>query len=601
MTSPLSTHWIPVHVGDIGGRHDRDWLRAWNPRFVKVVTNDETIPHWEDIPADAKIIVRNYPLSEQGHNRGFAVEAAAQADPTPSAPWYTGSPKDGLVNGPGAFGMPPGLWVQLEGITDAPEMVAAEHVLSHKRTAEWAAAHGITSDRLLFEGINEPMFWSTEPPALVARYEAARLREAHKLGLHLVVLNAGVGWPGNGGVADAPVDWAPFAAMFAEMQPGDYLGLHEYWALNGPTQNWRWWAGRYEQCPAHVPILITECGIDTGVTGQFYGGWRNLPGQMTDRSRRFMDELLWYWGKCWDDGRVEGIFPFTYDRGSDTWIWFDMRNEDLLKEIVLRAGTFAQPKPFAWTTPEPEKPKTLWDAIKTAFGAQCVDVRGKLVTSGAYYQRKLDTIECVVVHHTAASAKTSWAAVAKYHVQTKGWPGIGYHLGITPDGGLSYLGDIADIRYHAGDANADSIGICFAGNYMTDEPTAASLATFAKLLSVIEAYLGRELTVVGHRDVGDTLCPGDNLYKALFVPVDQTAGIREALLAAGRQAEVIALNPDAALGKAIEADGRKPTSPEFTVGIGDGQITAQTARKPGEPLHVYWCWTGDWGNVQVEA
>ena len=40
MTNPASVHWIPVHVGDIGGKHDRDWFRLLDPAFVKVVTND---------------------------------------------------------------------------------------------------------------------------------------------------------------------------------------------------------------------------------------------------------------------------------------------------------------------------------------------------------------------------------------------------------------------------------------------------------------------------------------------------------------------------------------------------------------------------------
>ena len=95
MTNPASVHWIPVHVGDIGGKHDRDWFRLLDPAFVKVVTNDETIPHYEDIPARAKIIVRNYPLSEQGHDRGFRPESEmrwlADADPLTVQPEQNGS------------------------------------------------------------------------------------------------------------------------------------------------------------------------------------------------------------------------------------------------------------------------------------------------------------------------------------------------------------------------------------------------------------------------------------------------------------------------------------------------------------------------------
>ena len=523
MSSPLSVHWIPTHAGDIAGKHDRDWLRAWDPAFVKVITDNESVPHIEDVPAGARIIVRHYPLSEQGHVRGFlsvsALESLKQHSCLGGASLLpNGSLRDVLVAGPGAFVLAPRLGPSLYGTEDLPEQVGAEHAATCDRIARWCEARGTPRSRLLFEGLNEPMLWSSEPPALVARYYAAFLTALHGYGLHGVCGNFGVGWPGNGGVADAPVDWTPFAPMFAAMQPGDYLGLHEYWSLNGPRENWRWWAGRFLQCPQHIPILITECGIDTGVTGQYYGGWVHLPGQMTERAHRYVDELYWYWQQCLQDERVEAIFPFTYDRGSDTWIWFDMRNEDLIREIVLRAGTFPKPKLFTWPVAKPssEKSPDFWTALKTAFGPQCIDVRTKLVTQGSYTSRPLNSIKRVIVHHTAALATTPWTAVARYHVNDRGWPGIGYHLGITPDGGLSYLGDIATLRYHAGAANTDSIGICFAGNFMTDEPASAALATFAKLLTVIEVFLGCQVILQGHRDVGETLCPGDNLYAVLF-------------------------------------------------------------------------------------
>ena len=166
----------------------------------------------------------------------------------------------------------------------------------------------------------------------------------------------------------------------------------------------------------------------------------------------------------------------------------------------------------------------FWTALKDAFGSQAVDLRDRLLTDGDYGRRSADSIRRIVVHHTAVDASRTWAAVAAYHVNGNNWPGIGYHLGIARDGVLSYLGDIETVRYHAGRANADSIGVCFAGNYMNDEPTAAMLATYARLVSVIEAHLGRQVTVVGHRDVGATACPGDRLYAALFSPREPLPG-----------------------------------------------------------------------------
>jgi len=158
----------------------------------------------------------------------------------------------------------------------------------------------------------------------------------------------------------------------------------------------------------------------------------------------------------------------------------------------------------------------FWTALGNAFGSQAMDLRGRLLTDGDYVRRSADSIRRIVVHHTAVDASRSWAVVAAYHVNGNNWPGIGYHLGIARDGALSYLGDIGTVRYHAGRANADSIGVCFAGNFETDVPTAAALATFDRLYAVLDAYIGRGLEIVGHRDVGQTACPGRNLYAVLF-------------------------------------------------------------------------------------
>lgn len=362
MANPLSVHWIPAHRGSIGGKTDAQWFAAWDPAFVKIITDNETVPYLEDVPPAAQIVVRNYPMSELGHDRGFATTAATPAAPaaaTPAAPApfpQNGTPRDQRVSGSGAFASGPAPSVVIAGLTSKPEDVGVEHAAICNRIAQWCEGRGVPRSRLVFEGLNEPMLWSVEPPAQVARYYRQFLISLHGYNLRGVAGNFGVGWPGNGGVQDAPVQWSFWQPVVDVMLAGerpDYLGLHEYWALNGVAENWRWWAGRYEQCPFNIPILITETGIDTGVTGHYYGGWLDLPGQMTERATRYVGELAWYWQKCRADGRIKGIFPFTYDRGSDTWVNFDIRNEDLLKELVARKAEFPA---AAVVTPPPTPP-----------------------------------------------------------------------------------------------------------------------------------------------------------------------------------------------------------------------------------------------------
>lgn len=155
------------------------------------------------------------------------------------------------------------------------------------------------------------------------------------------------------------------------------------------------------------------------------------------------------------------------------------------------------------------------DALRAALGDQFVDVRTSLITDGAYATRPAAAIQRVIVHHTA-TGPTSWMNVSRYHVQTKCWPGIGYHFGIEANGLVSYTGSIETLRYHAGNANSDSVGIAFMGNFETDMPTSAALGSYARLLSALETHLERRLRVQGHRDVGETACPGRNLYAVLF-------------------------------------------------------------------------------------
>lgn len=394
MSNPLSVHWIPAHRGSIAGRSDRDWFALWDPSFVKIVVDDETIPYVEDVPPAAKIIVRNYPLSELGHSRGFATTRSATLlgqEP------QTGSGRDQLVDGPGAFAFATLLMRReraMRGPSDEPEDVGDRHAQTCHRIALWAEGRGIPRTRLLFEGLNEPMLWSVEPPAQVARYYRSFLLRLHDFNLRGVVGNFGVGWPGNGGVQDQPVQWDFFKPVIDVMdlapQRPDYIGLHEYWSLHGVGQNWKWWAGRYEQCPFRVPILITETGIDTGVSGTYYGGWANLPGEMTERAARYVGELAWYWQRCRADGRIQAIFPFTYDRGHDTWTHFDIRNEDWLREFTSRLAEFPAPASLQ-PEPKPEDPKPepvdVQSILRTAAWNQLYPSGGVRYNPDAAFQR----------------------------------------------------------------------------------------------------------------------------------------------------------------------------------------------------------------------
>jgi N-acetyl-anhydromuramyl-L-alanine amidase AmpD len=81
-----------------------------------------------------------------------------------------------------------------------------------------------------------------------------------------------------------------------------------------------------------------------------------------------------------------------------------------------------------------------------------------------------------------------------------------YHWLVRPDGGVERLLHDRHVGWHAGDweVNRASVGICLAGDYSRQRPTAAALAA---VRGVLRRYPGA--TLVLHRDVnGATDCPG---------------------------------------------------------------------------------------------
>lgn len=111
----------------------------------------------------------------------------------------------------------------------------------------------------------------------------------------------------------------------------------------------------------------------------------------------------------------------------------------------------------------------------------------------------------IVVHHSA-SGDVSAATVHQWHL-ANGWAGMGYHYLIRANGTIE-RGRPENVRgAHAPEANADSLGICLAGNFELHRPTVMQMDALEWLAKDIWKRLGR-VPVVGHKDVGATACPG---------------------------------------------------------------------------------------------
>jgi hypothetical protein len=161
------------------------------------------------------------------------------------------------------------------------------------------------------------------------------------------------------------------------------------------------------------------------------------------------------------------------------------------------------------------------------------------------------TIKIGFVHHTDTSNNYSSADVPSiirsiyaYHVKGNGWCDIGYNFLIDRFGRIweGRYGGInkAVIGAHTGGFNTDSFGVAAIGTYTTTQPSSAMLSAYERLFAWKLGLYFRDPTgndhlvssgggtdkwpagqsvlfnrVAGHRDAGNTTCPGSDLYARL--------------------------------------------------------------------------------------
>lgn len=132
------------------------------------------------------------------------------------------------------------------------------------------------------------------------------------------------------------------------------------------------------------------------------------------------------------------------------------------------------------------------------------------------------TTEVIVIHHAGfpdGDKDSSAEEIHKFHQEVNGWAGIGYHFVIRKDGTIEQGRKLSAVGAHALHHNKNSIGICVAGNFNLAKPRHEQMDS----LKLLTAWLCQKYklnpmkkgVIVGHRNLNDTSCPGDNLYKKL--------------------------------------------------------------------------------------
>lgn len=144
-------------------------------------------------------------------------------------------------------------------------------------------------------------------------------------------------------------------------------------------------------------------------------------------------------------------------------------------------------------------------------------------------------MKIMVLHHTASVKNLDNPEVAiqniyYYHSVRRGWGDIGYNYLIDPKGNIyeGRYGGNKIIAGHVYGMNRVSVGIGVLGNYDEGEIPAEVLRSILALTNTLGKRYGIDpdgrtvykeksyLNIMGHRDGGNTTCPGKFLYQKLF-------------------------------------------------------------------------------------
>lgn len=128
------------------------------------------------------------------------------------------------------------------------------------------------------------------------------------------------------------------------------------------------------------------------------------------------------------------------------------------------------------------------------------------------------TTDLIVIHHVGEIDRDVSAEEINSWHKNQGWSGIGYHYVIRKDGTIERGRPVDAIGAHAQGFNSKSIGINIVGDFEQGTPNPEQIESAAILIAELCNIYGITPTtesVVGHRDLMPTTCPGENLYSIL--------------------------------------------------------------------------------------
>lgn len=136
-----------------------------------------------------------------------------------------------------------------------------------------------------------------------------------------------------------------------------------------------------------------------------------------------------------------------------------------------------------------------------------------------YPTRKLKAITHICIHHSAVAGTVPVEHIAQYHVESQGWPGIGYHFYVKPDGKIYQTQRLETVSWHVSHNNDYSVGICVSGDFTYAPPPQVQIDAAAHLTAWLMQELAiQERNILGHKEFpdNDTSCPGETWLKRMI-------------------------------------------------------------------------------------
>ena len=202
----------------------------------------------------------------------------------------------------------------------------------------------------------------------------------------------------------------------------------------------------------------------------------------------------------------------------------------------------------------------------------------------------------IVLHHADAS-NCDAATIHKWHI-ARGWAGIGYHFVVRKNGTIERGRPIDVIGAHCTGNNADSVGICFEGNFETEKMTDKQIKSGQELMSYLYKTYGlNKSNVKRHKDLMATSCPGKNfpfneIIKGVTATVLSSTTNQSYTVKSGETLSKIGNSLNVKWEDIASLNGIKPP---YTIKVGQELKIPNTAKKDIPPIALPTLKLGSYG------